>query len=156
DRRRQAGATDRGRQPAIGRPRATPRHRRALSRSQGQPAVRAPLGRARRHREPHRRRAYAVQRRGPRVQRVHQERAGRGLRAGVRLPAPAVLRGAGGGEEGAEGGLRDAGDAAAVAELSRYLRLVKSGEEILVTERRGIDEPETAHAKTSFSNLITP
>ena len=42
------------------------------------------------------------------------------------------------------------------AELSRYLRLVKSGEEILVTERRGIDEPETAHAKTSFSNLITP
>src|SRR2546427_410765 len=95
------------------RARAAARHRRTLPRPEGEPAVRASLRRARRHREPDRRRTHALQRGRPRLQLRHQELPDRALRERLRLSAAKVLRGPGGGEEGAEGRLRDAaGDVA--------------------------------------------
>src|SRR5439155_591035 len=106
--RRLAGREDRRRGRAEWCARAAARHRRALPRSEGEPAVRPSLRRARRHREPNRRRAHALQRGRPRLQLLHQELPDHALRGRLRLSAAEVLRGPGGGEEGAEGGLRHA------------------------------------------------
>ena len=93
-RREDAGGDDRGRQPADVGARPAARGRRELPAAEGERAVQPADGRAVGHREPHRRRADALQRARAGVQHRRAAVPGEHHREDVRLQGIPVLRGA--------------------------------------------------------------
>ena len=101
------GGNDRGREPADVGARPAAGGRRELSAAEGQRAVQPADGRARRHREPARRRAHALQRARAGIQHVAAAVPGQRDREGVRLQGISVLRGAARSQAGSEGQLQE-------------------------------------------------
>ena len=94
-----AGRNDRRGQPAVVRPRPAARGRRELSAAEVERAVQPADGRARRHREPHRGRAHALQRSDSGVQHVARPVPVEHDGEDVRLQGISVLPGAARSEE---------------------------------------------------------
>src|SRR6185503_3208737 len=103
---RQSRREDRRRHRARRRARAPARDLGALSRPEGEHAIREIVRRARGHREPHRRGAHALQRRGPSLQHHAAHVPDVVVGRMVRLHAREVLRGAARREGSSEGRLR--------------------------------------------------
>src|SRR5581483_10989244 len=91
------------REPADVRARPLARDLGKLSAAQGERTVQSADGRALRHREPHRRRAHAIQRSGAAVQHVAASVSGEPDGEAVRFQGISLVPGAGRREAGAEG-----------------------------------------------------